>query len=99
VLKTVRLGPQPLLLNLDGVPPMPMSHLSDMGLHLREAPQGLVEFKQGADVMFFVRHARRFFADLSVPIKNGTREGKVHYRIRYNKERKGRTASAGIWPT
>ena len=58
---------------------------------------GLVEFKQGANVMFFVWHARRFFADLSIPTKK-SREGKVHYMIRHYKERKRRTASAGIWP-
>jgi len=64
---TVRLclsgGPQPLLFNLDGAPPMPISDLRDVRLYLRETFYSLVKFKERANVVFFVRHARRFLTD------------------------------------
>ena len=79
VIMAVRLrlsgGPQPILLNLDGVPPMPISHLRDVRLHRRETFYSLVKLEQRANVVLFIRHARRLLTDLFISVKSKTQQG------------------------
>jgi hypothetical protein len=78
---------QTLLLDFDGVLPVNVGGLHDVPLEPWKKRQRLIELEQRTDVVFLVRHARRFFADLIILLWGGKflkRQGKR------------RTASAGI---
>jgi len=54
---------QKLLLDFEGAAPMGVGDLRDVRLKPRKSQQRLVELEQRTNVMFLIRHARRFFAD------------------------------------
>jgi hypothetical protein len=64
---------QKLLLYFDGFLPMSVGDLHDMRLKPRKMRQRLIELEQRADVMYLVRHACQFFADLKYIVIDGLR--------------------------